>query len=257
MLLILSPAKTQDYEDDLQTKSASSLLFPKEIQTLVKELKALSEAKLGKTLGVSPTLAKLNYQRFQDFSSTYTAKNSRQAILAYRGDVYQGLAVWKFSEKDFSFAQEHLRIISGLYGLLRPLDRIQPYRLEMANKLTVSGKKDLYAFWKETLTEALAKELRKQQTKTIINLASKEYSSAIDCNALPGQMITCEFKEKKAGKLRVLGLFAKRARGRMASWIIHERIDQPEQLKDFSLDNYRFDPKLSTDTQFVFTRPQP
>ncbi len=239
MKLIISPAKTLDFETPAHTKQKSEPLFAKETKALITNLKKLKTKDIKNLMDLSDKLAVLNFQRFQDFGK----QPKKQAILAYRGDVYTGLATDDFTDTDFKFAQEHLRIITGLYGLLRPLDLIEPYRLEMGTKLKTAKARDLYQFWGDKLTKELGDEL-------IINLASNEYSNAVK----PKDMITVNFYETKNGKPRMIGLLAKKARGMMARYIIKNKITTPEKIKKFDYVGYEFDKKTSNENTYNFVR---
>ena len=205
-------------------------------------------------MNISPKLAELNVDRFRNWSDSSTAKQQRQALLAFKGDVYLGLGVGSYNARDFNFAQKNLRILSGLYGLLKPLDLIQPYRLEMGIKLKNSKGNDLYRFWNKTIACSLSQELAKHRNKTLVNLASIEYFRAIDKQFLAHRIITPVFKDYNKGTYKVLSFFSKKARGMMASYIVKNRINQPEALKAFDIDGYGYSEELSNDNQWVFTR---
>lgn len=255
MLLILSPSKTLDYDTPYAFKEHTQPQFLEDSETLVAKLRSFSEAKLAGMMEISPKLAALNAGRFQSFHTPFTLKNARQALLAFKGDVYDGMEVEQYGAKEFAFAQAHVRILSGLYGLLRPLDLMQPYRLEMGRKIAVGKTKDLYGFWGKRIATALDAELDGHASRFLINLASEEYAKAVVRTALTHPVIDVAFKESQKGTLKIIGLFAKKARGMMADYVITRRIDQPEGLKDFQAGGYRFQPKLSNDSQLVFTRP--
>ena len=207
-------------------------------------------------MSISSKLADLNKQRYQDWNLPFTMSNAKQALMAFKGDVYTGFNFEKYNEKDFTYAQKHLRILSGLYGLLRPLDLIQPYRLEMGTKLTTSEAKDLYAFWSLTLTNSLNAAIKKSGNKILINLASNEYYNVIDKQLLEGNVITPVFKDKKNGDFKVISFYAKKARGAMSDYIIRNRISQPDGLKEFNGLGYRFNRNLTSDDSWVFTRKE-
>ena len=208
-------------------------------------------------MAVSENIAKLNVERYKTFQTPFTTKNAKQAIFAFKGDVYGGLDLASFDEDDFSYAQDHLRILSGLYGCLRPLDLIQPYRLEMKTKLKNARGDNLYQFWDDRITKSINKELKKQQEPVLVNLASNEYFKSVKPKLLEGRLLNINFKETKDGKTRVVAIFAKRARGMMADYIIRNRIENPQDIKKFKLGGYRFDQALSDDKQWTFERPQP
>lgn len=255
MLALISPSKTQDFTPIPGKFEAPALI--KETEQLVSIAKKLSPEKLGGLMDISEKLANLNYERYQNFEFPFTAKNAKPAVLAFRGDVYDGLDADSLSAKDLEFSQTSLRILSGLYGLLKPLDLIQPYRLEMGIALKNPRGKDLYAFWGDRITQLLNQQLKEEKTDTVINLASVEYFSAIQPKKLEGRIINIHFKERKAGQLKVVALFAKRARGMMAGHIIRNRIKSPKGLMNFTEGGYGFEPELSTDSEFVFARNQP
>ena len=207
-------------------------------------------------MSISPKLAALNEQRYKDWPLPFTKSNAKQAILAFKGDVYTGFNFEEYNEKDFAYAQNHLRILSGLYGLLRPLDLIQPYRLEMGTKLVTPEAKDLYAFWSSKLTSALNGAIRKSGNQTLINLASNEYYNVIDKQSLNGSVITPVFKDKKKDEFKVISFFAKKARGAMSDYIVRNRVSDPDGLKEFKGLGYRFNKKLTRDENWVFTRKE-
>jgi cytoplasmic iron level regulating protein YaaA (DUF328/UPF0246 family) len=254
MLTVISPAKTLDFETKPQTSKMSQPQFLENSAELIETMRMQSPKSLSKLMGISPKLAELNADRFQSWQTPSTPENAKQAILAFRGDVYLGLAAEEYNERDFSFAQKNLRILSGLYGLLKPLDLIQPYRLEMGTKIKNPGGDDLYAYWNSTVTDAISDELDAHRNKTLINLASIEYFKAVKPKLLPGKLITPVFKDFKNGTYKILSFFAKKARGSMASFIIKNRISKPEDIKAFDIDGYRFNEDLSTDDSWVFTR---
>ena len=225
-------------------------------QKLIKELLTLSVSKICSLMSISSKLAALNEQRYQDWRLPFTTSNAKQAIMAFKGDVYTGFTFDKYNEKDFSYAQKHLRILSGLYGLLRPLDLIQPYRLEMGTKLTTPQSKNLYEFWGSTLTNALNRTIKNSGIQILINLASNEYYNVVDKNALHGRVITPIFKDQKNGNFKVISFFAKKARGAMSDYLIRHRISEPEGLKEFLGLGYRFNPNFTSDDNWVFTRKE-
>lgn len=250
MLILLSPSKTQDFTSPAPKTAHSMPELLSDSETLVKELRKLSAPKLGELMEISDKLSALNYARYQEFHTPFTAKNARPALLAFKGDVYDGFDLSQYDKEDFAFAQKHLHILSGLYGLLRPLDLIQPYRLEMSIRLKNPRGKDLYAFWGGRITEAI----NAAKPKHIINLASLEYFKAVQPGKLKAPLVTPVFKEKKGNQLKIIGLFAKAARGVMADYIIRHRLKNPEALKEFSENGYRFREDLSKDGELVFVR---
>ena len=254
MLLVLSPSKTLDYTTDYGLKTHSQPQFLPDSEVLVKKLRGMTQAQVGRMMEISETLAALNVQRFADFHTPFTLKNARQALLAFKGDVYSSIPVAEYTQDDFAFAQGHVRIVSGLYGLLRPLDLIQPYRLEMGRRLAVGKNKDLYGFWGNRIAGALAAELAGHRNKLLINLASVEYARAIDRKALGAPVLDIIFKEKQKDSLKIVALFAKQARGAMANFIVRNQIDNPVSLQDFTWRGYQFQPKFSGDAGLVFVR---
>ena len=254
MLLILSPSKTLDYETPYALKTYTQPAFLKEAVTLAKQLKRFSPAEIAALMEISEKLAQLNAARFKAFSTPFTPENARQALLAFKGDVYASMEVASYGKKEFEFAQAHLRILSGLYGLLRPLDLIQPYRLEMGRKLETARGKDLYQFWGKRLAEALNEELTTPANPLLINLASEEYGKAVNKKTLKFPMVNIVFKENQKGALKIIGLFAKQARGAMADYVIKHKLDRPEGLKEFSENGYRFEKKLSGKDSYLYIR---
>ncbi len=207
-------------------------------------------------MGISPKLADLNVERFRTWKQPFTPENAKQSILAFKGDVYTDIETDRFSSADFEFAQQHLRILSGLYGILRPLDLMQPYRLEMGTQLETKRGKNLYSFWGLKITKALNEALEASGSKVLVNLASNEYFGSIVPDKLDAQIVTPIFKDTKNGKLKIISFFAKRARGMMANHIIRKRISDPTQLKRFKLAGYKFDKSLSNETEYTFVRAE-
>ena len=208
-------------------------------------------------MDISENIAELNVDRYKTFKTPFTTKNAKQAIFAFKGDVYSGLELSSFDEDDYAYAQDHLRILSGLYGCLRPLELIQPYRLEMKTRLKNERGDNLYQFWDDRITRSLNKELKQQKEAVLVNLASNEYFKSVKPKLLEGRLLNINFKETRNGKTRVVAIFAKRARGMMADYIIRNRVENPEDLKKFRLGGYRFNKDLSDDKQWTFERPQP
>ena len=257
MLITLSPSKGQDFEEAPLSKKYSKPADLKDSELLIGELQKISRKKLQEMMTISENIANLNVERFKSFNTPFTTKNAKQAIFAFKGDVYGGFDLSAFDEEDFAYAQDHLRILSGLYGCLRPLDLIQPYRLEMKTRLKNKRGDNLYQFWDERITNSINKELKKQQEPVLVNLASNEYFKAVKPKLLDGRLLNINFKETKGDKTRVVAIFAKRARGLMADYIIRNRIERPEDIKKFKLGGYKFDKKLSDDKQWTIERPQP
>ena len=253
MLMLLSPAKTLDFETPAPTTETSKPALLREASTLAKLMKTKSEQDLAGMMKISPKLAALNHERFQTWTPARGAL--KQSLFAFRGDVYQGLQADTFSTQDIRFAQKHLRMLSGLYGLLKPLDLIKPYRLEMGTRLGNQRGADLYDFWQVALAKKLLEDLDSQAKPVVINLASNEYFKAVDVSALGQvQIINPVFKDTSNGRLKIISFFAKRARGAMANFVIKQRIKQPEKLKTFDTDGYQYQPDLSTETDWVFAR---
>jgi cytoplasmic iron level regulating protein YaaA (DUF328/UPF0246 family) len=252
MKIVISPAKSLNFEKELPTKKYSEALFLKEARQVHTVLKHKKPAELAELMHISEKLADLNWQRNQDWKTPFTAENARPAIFTFDGDVYTGLDSYSIPIEKLDALQDRLRILSGLYGLLKPLDLIQAYRLEMGTKLPIGESKNLYEFWKTTLTKALNKELEKDEL--FINLASTEYFSAIDVKALKVPVITPEFKDYKNGKLKIISFFAKKARGLMVRYIIDTNAQTIDDLKGFDYEGYQFDANLSKGNHLVFTR---
>jgi hypothetical protein len=251
MLMIIAPSKTQNF-DPTTLANYTIPIKQAQIQTLVKHLQQYSPEDLGTLMNISPKLSHLNWQRYQNFQESFHLANAKQALLAFTGEVYNGIAVDAYSEADFAFAQKHLRILSGLYGLLKPLDLIQPYRLEMATPLKTEQGVTLYEFWGSQITEALNADLGADAT--LINLASGEYFKAIQPQQIQGKILNIIFKENKQGTYKVIGIHAKRARGLMVNYAIQNRIVDSQDLKHFQIKGYSFDPNLSTASEWVFCR---
>ena len=257
MLIVVSPAKSLDYESPLPTKKFTQPAFLEQSAELVAVMAKKSPAEIEKLMSISPGLAALNHGRFHDWEPRFTAKNSRQAVLAFNGDVYGGMAArTTFTHDDFLHAQKTLRILSGLYGVLRPLDRMMPYRLEMGSKLRTHRGKDLYAYWGNTITDAIALDVRRSPgERVLVNLASNEYFGAVRPARLGVPVVSPAFLDADgAGTHRVVSFFAKRARGVMTAWIIRERVAKREQLHEFCGMGYRFDTARSTVDRPVFVR---
>ncbi|PKM31340.1 MAG: peroxide stress protein YaaA [Gammaproteobacteria bacterium HGW-Gammaproteobacteria-11] len=256
MLMVISPAKTLDYDTPAVIDTHTKPRFLQHSAELIAVLREKSPQDIAELMSLSDKLASLNVARFGSWSDKVSKKNSKQALLAFKGDVYTGLNAEDFSEADFAFAQKHLRMLSGLYGLLRPLDLMQPYRLEMGTKLPTARGKDLYAFWGEQISQWLNKDLADQDDGVLLNLASQEYFSAVKPKALKARVIDTVFKDQKNGQYKIISFYAKKARGLMARWVIKERITDPEKLKDFDLDGYYYDPTSSSADKLVFLREE-
>ncbi|MDJ0035007.1 peroxide stress protein YaaA [Pantoea allii] len=256
MLMVISPAKTLDYESPLATQRFTQPALLEKSQQLIKIARKLSPAQVASLMSISDKLAHLNAERFNSWQPDFSLENARQAILAFKGDVYTGLQAETFSEKDFDFAQDHLRMLSGLYGLLRPLDLMQPYRLEMGIKLANPAGQDLYSFWGDLLTEKLNDALASQGDDVLINLASDEYFKAIKPKKLHARLIKPVFLDEKNGKFKVISFYAKKARGLMSRYIIQHRLTKPEQLTRFDVDGYAFAADESRENELVFKRAE-
>jgi len=256
MLTIISPAKTLDYESPLATQRFTQPELLDKSSQLIRIARKLTPAQISSLMGISDKLALLNAERFNDWQPDFSPDNARQAILAFKGDVYTGLQAEDFSAEDFDFAQNHLRMLSGLYGLLRPLDLMMPYRLEMGIRLPNSEGTNLYAFWGDLLTEKLNSLLKDQGDKVLINLASDEYFKAVKPAKLDGEIIKPVFLDQKNGNYKVISFYAKKARGLMSRFIIKERLTKASQLQDFTLEGYAYDASRSQGNELVFTRAE-
>ncbi|MEM6964194.1 MAG: peroxide stress protein YaaA [Bacteroidota bacterium] len=253
MLMLISPAKTLNF-DSTDLKKKSKPRFLNESQTLINVLKKKSPADIKSLMKVSDKIAELNVERYHNFKTPFNLKNAKQAVLAFRGDVYTGLDADNFDADDMVFAQKHLRILSGLYGLLKPLDLMQPYRLEMGTKLSNGFGKNLYEFWGDKLTKTINKDAKASKATAIINLASNEYFKSVQKKALKTDLYDIAFKEERNGVFKIISFSAKKARGMMAQFIIKNKLTEPEHLKGFDMDNYVFNEDLSSEREFVFTR---
>lgn len=256
MLTLLSPAKTLDFDTPPVITTATQPGFTDDSAALVDILKGYSPDQLGALMKLSPALAQLNVQRFHDWRLPFTAANAKQAILAFKGDVYTGLDADTLTAQQLAFAQQHVRILSGLYGVLRPLDLMQPYRLEMGTKLANPQGKDLYAFWGDKITAALNAELAQQQADVVVNLASNEYFGAVKPKQLQARLITPVFKDEKNGQYKIISFYAKKARGLMTRWIIEQQLGSPVLLTDFNVAGYRFSEEDSRGDTLVFKRAE-
>ncbi|MCM0649091.1 peroxide stress protein YaaA [Clostridium swellfunianum] len=254
MIAILSPAKTLNFEQRYTDTEYTRPVFKKKALEIIELLREYSPLELSGLMKINDQLAEVNFFRHLQWKEEHDIENSKQALLAYHGAVYQGLNAQSFKRNQLEYAQKHLRILSGLYGVLRPLDLVQPYRLEMGTKLKNSRGKDLYVFWKEAITSYFNDELNNLDNKLLLNLASNEYSSVIDFRKLNGEVITPVFKEYKQGTYKNVTIYAKRARGLMARFIIENKIDEVEKLKEFEEEGYEFNKALSSSNELVFTR---
>jgi uncharacterized protein len=255
MLIVLSPAKALDFTAAPDTVAMTAPQLPEDTAELAKAAKKLRAADLKRMMDLSDDLARLNRDRFQAFQPD--SEDGLQAAFAFNGDVYQGLRARELDRKALAWAQEHVRILSGLYGVLRPLDAIQPYRLEMGVRIKTRRGASLYDFWGPRVSQALDAALAGHKERAVVNCASQEYFAAVDRGALKAPVVACRFLEEKDGEARILSFFAKRARGAMARFAIDNRIERAGDLRAFDRDGYRFQPSLSTDDEFTFARPQP
>jgi cytoplasmic iron level regulating protein YaaA (DUF328/UPF0246 family) len=257
MMILISPAKSLDFETVVREGEHSRMVFEEEASYLAAKLKKASPRKLKSMMDISENLAQLNAERYQNWQVPELGNASKQAVFAFQGDVYQGLKAEEWNDEELRFGQDHLRILSGLYGLLKPLDLIQPYRLEMGTTWKITpAKTNLYKFWKEKITKQLAGELKSTNSKFILNLASQEYSNAVDFKKLALPVVSPEFKEEKGDKFQMISFFAKKARGLMATFAIRNQIETPEELMTFDYEGYTFNERLSDvgKNKWVFTR---
>lgn len=252
MKIIISPAKSLDFKSTLSTSQYTEASFLAQSKKINALLKKQSPKQLSDLMSISDKLATLNYTRNQEWQLPFTPENARPAVYAFNGDVYAGLDAYSIPTAKIDILQDKLRILSGLYGLLKPLDLIQPYRLEMGTKFPVGSSKNLYEFWRKSLTDSLNKEMSSKDI--LVNLASKEYADAIDFNAIKAAVVVPEFKDYKDGKLKIISFYAKKARGQMVRYILDHNCESIEDLKGFDYDEYRFDENLSEGNNLVFTR---
>ena len=255
MLIVISPAKTLDFETPPRIPAFTIPDFLDDSAELIDELRGFEPHKLGKLMGISPKLADLNSNRYHAWTLPFTADNAKQSVLAFKGDVYAGLDADNLSADDLQYAQEHLRILSGLYGVLKPLDLMQPYRLEMGTKLKNRRGNDLYAFWNDRINASLNTELAGQDDPVLVNLASNEYFKSARPEKLAARIVTPVFKEERNGVYKFISFSAKKARGLMSRYIIRNRLSKPEDINGFDLEGYRYNADLSGADKPVFTRP--
>ncbi len=254
MLMVISPAKTLDFETPPTTRRFTQPQYLDHSQELISQLRELTPAQIAELMHLSDKLAGLNAARFGSWNPAFTLDNAKQALLAFKGDVYTGLQAETLDDTQLDYAQDHLRMLSGLYGLLRPLDLMQPYRLEMGTRLPNTRGKDLYAFWDTRISEWLNQALAEQGDDLLLNLASTEYFSAVKRSALKARIIDTEFKDMKNGHYKIISFYAKKARGMMSRFVIEERINTPEALKDFNSHGYRYSTEHSSSSKLVFLR---
>jgi len=255
MLILLSPAKIQNFKPEQLVREHSQPEFMKEAESLVHEIRQLSAYDLSKLLSINTSLAQQNADRYFNWHLPFTKENAKQAVLVFNGEVFHGLDARSFSTEDFTYLQSHLRILSGLYGILRPWDLIQPYRLEISTKIQIKNTKDIYSFWGDKITQSLNKAFVKSgESRVLINLTSGEYFKSINRKLLQAEIIDFEFLENKNDEYRPIVVYIKKARGMMAKYLIENRINNIEDLKGFSAEGYWFSERLSTESKFVFTR---
>ncbi len=257
MLIVISPAKTLDYETPATTKKSSQPVLLDESQALIDELTQLAPQDISALMGISDKLGTLNYNRYQEWQRPFTKTNAKQAVLAFKGDVYTGLEAESFNDDELAYAQQHLRILSGLYGVLRPLDLMQAYRLEMGTKFNNARGKDLYHFWGDKITQLLNKQLKSLKSDVLVNLASNEDFKAINTDKLNATVITPIFKDKKKGQYKIISFYAKKARGLMSAYAIKKGINDVTKLKRFNGEGYAYNKELSKGDEWVFTREEP
>ncbi len=254
MLFLLSPAKSLDYDTPAHVAAHTQPLFTKQSAQLIDELKTRSPQQIGTLMKLSDALSGLNVARYQAWSPRFTAKNSKQAVLAFNGDVYEGLNAPTLSEAQLEWAQQHVCILSGLYGVLRPLDRMQPYRLEMGTSLPIGPHKNLYQFWGSQVSQYLNERATADASPVIVNLASEEYFKVVDRKALKPRVVSCVFEDFKGGKYKIISFNAKRARGLMARYAVEKKIRTVKKLESFNAEGYRFDAGASEPDRLVFRR---
>ncbi len=256
MLFLLSPAKKLDYDSVVATQTHTQPIFVKEAAALIKVLKNKSVDDVSALMDLSPALSQLNVERYAAWKPSFNQDNARQAVLAFNGDVYEGMEASTLSEKDLLWAQDHVAILSGLYGVLRPLDLMRPYRLEMGTRLANPSGSNLYAFWAKTIAPYLNERLAADKSPIIINLASEEYFKSVDLKSLKARVVQCVFQDGKKGVFKVVSFHAKRARGLMARYAIEHRVTKPEGLRKFDSEGYAYTPELSTEDKLVFRREE-
>ncbi|MFW2371676.1 MAG: peroxide stress protein YaaA [Gammaproteobacteria bacterium] len=254
MLIVISPAKTLDYKTPPKTQTYTTPDYLDQSQILIDRLRLLSSLDISELMNVSSKIAELNFDRYEAWQTPFDQDNAKQAVLAFKGDVYTGLDADSLSIQDLQYAQKHLRILSGLYGLLRPLDLMMPYRLEMGTRLDNKRGKNLYEFWGMQITEALNKQLKAVKSEYLINLASNEYFKSVKPKHVKGQLITPAFKDYKNGQYKMIGVYAKKARGLLSRYIIENRLSDPNDIRAFDCEGYAFNDSQSSDEQWVFTR---
>ncbi|APU48936.1 peroxide stress protein YaaA [Acinetobacter junii] len=256
MLALISPAKTLDYETALPTDTYTQPRLLEQSQQLIDVCRKLSATEIASLMTVSEKIANLNVERFRDWNAEFNFSNARQALFAFKGDVYTGLDAYHLKDQDIDFAQQHLRMLSGLYGLLRPLDLMMPYRLEMGTKLKNTRGNNLYEFWGSIITDQINQDLAEIDAKLLVNLASDEYYKSVNEKKIQAEIIKPVFLDQKNGKYKVISFYAKKARGLMARYLIENKLSQVEQLKAFDSEGYYFDAESSSDKELVFKRDE-
>jgi len=254
MIIVISPAKTLDYESPISVHGTTDISFPKESKQLMRQLKKLSPTETSDLMKVSSNIAYLNHDRFAQWKFPFQQHQTRQALFAFKGEVYHGMDAYSLTQEETDFAQSHLRMLSGLYGVLRPYDQILPYRLEMGIKLAQGKHQNLYQFWGDKITKNLQSDINKQRGKVLVNLSSNEYFKSVNIVKLDAEVITPVFKEERGDSYKTITMYAKKARGLMCRFIIQNRIEKPEDLKFFDIDGYYYHEGLSTNTELIFTR---
>ncbi|MFT5675262.1 MAG: cytoplasmic iron level regulating protein YaaA (DUF328/UPF0246 family) [Paraglaciecola sp.] len=256
MLVVVSPAKNLDYQTAPVISDFSQPELLEHSQKLINRCRKLSPPAISSLMKISDKLAGLNANRYASWSLPFSQDNAKQALLAFNGDVYTGIDAQSFSPEDFEFAQQHMRILSGLYGLLKPLDLMQAYRLEMGTRLDTKRGTNLYQFWGDIITNKLNSAMEEQGDNLLVNLASNEYFKSVNGKKLQGEIVTPVFKDCKNGQYKVISFFAKKARGMMARFIVQNRLSEVKQLESFDLGGYRFDPTMAKNNELVFSRPE-
>jgi cytoplasmic iron level regulating protein YaaA (DUF328/UPF0246 family) len=256
MHIVISPSKALDFNATNSNLPSTGIIFHREAQEIMASLKKLDAKKLGELMKISDSLAGLNFERNQKWQFPWDTNQTRQAIMAFHGDVYEGIDAASLTDEDLLYAQDHLSILSGLYGVLRPLDDIMPYRLEMGTKLAVGKSTNLYRFWDGKITSEINARINNSQSDVLVNLASDEYFKSVKSSNLKSRIVTPEFKDEKNGTFKVISFYAKRARGLMTRYIISNRITNPEDLAGFAAEGYYFEPQMSSSNNPVFIRLQ-
>lgn len=254
MIILMNSSKTLDFSPTVGISRHTVPEFLKDAALLVEQLRKFSASELSELMGISGKLAKLNVERYANWQTTAAPAEAKQAILAFKGDIYYGIETENYDKKDFDFAQQHVRVLSGLYGMLRPLDLIQPYRLEMATKLATSRGKDLYQFWGTKISDSVKALLKRKNSDALVNLCSAEYFKAIVSESIETAVITPAFKEFKDGSYRFITVYAKRARGLMCNYIIRNHLRKMDDIKSFNVEGYQFNKKISSENEWIFTR---